>query len=138
MGLANRPAQTEGFIDVFAPSELQSAFADGPDPGPSPRKRAVLDLVVAIGAQAKSAASARNLGPHYFGRAQRRAFDGMLEDPDLDMVRAFLLMAFYLLGECRRNAAFMYLGIATRAAVALGLHSRESYADVRDATDNLR
>ena len=122
--------QTEGLIDVFAPSELQRAFgdADADADGSPPRSRAALDLVVAIGAQVESAVAARDVGPHYFARAQQRVFSGMLEDPDMDMVRAFVLMAFYLLGECRRNAAFMYLGIAARAAVALGLHSRDSYA----------
>lgn len=38
------------------------------------------------------------------------------------MVRLFLLMAFYMLGACQRNAAAMYLGVATKAAVVLGLH----------------
>ena len=51
----------------------------------------------------------------------------MLEDPCLDMVRSFLLMAFYMLGACRRNAAFMYIGVASKAAAALGLHVTEQY-----------
>lgn len=104
----------------------------------SPQKKAALGMVIAIGAQCKSATSARDIGPSYFRQAQSHAFAGMLEDPDIDVVRSFLLMAFYLLGECRRNAAFMYLGIATRAAVALGLHSRESYQDLNDPNDNTR
>jgi hypothetical protein len=62
----------------------------------------------------------------------------MLEDPDIDMVRIFLIMSFYLLGECRRNTAFLYVGIATRAAVALGLHSRETYTDMTDKKHQLR
>lgn len=44
----------------------------------------------------------------------------------MDLVRVFLLMSFYMLGACRRNAAFMYLGVAARAAVALGLHADSS------------
>jgi hypothetical protein len=43
------------------------------------------------------------------------------------MVRCFLLMTFYMLGACRRNAAFMYLGIANQASSALGLHVTEQY-----------
>lgn len=62
----------------------------------------------------------------------------MLEDPDIDMVRAFILMTFYMLGHCRRNTAFLYLGIATRAAVALGLHRRDSYPDMNNQDDELR
>lgn len=37
------------------------------------------------------------------------------------MIRLFLLLTFYMLGANQRNAAAMYLGIATRAAVVLGL-----------------
>ena len=104
----------------------------------SPQKRAVFRMVVAIGAQCKSASSAHDVGRSYFRQAQSDAFIGMLENPDVDVVRLFVLMAFYLLGECRRNAAFMYLGIAARAAVALGLHSRESYQALSAATKSLR
>lgn len=60
-----------------------------------------------------------------FTCAQKFAFEGFLCDPSLDMVRVFLMMAFYMLGACHRNAAFMYLGIASKAACALGLHRKE-------------
>lgn len=46
----------------------------------------------------------------------------MLRDPSINMIRTFLLMAFYMLGACHRNAAYMYLGVASKAAAALGLH----------------
>jgi hypothetical protein len=65
-------------------------------------------------------------------RGQRRAFANMLEDPSLDLVRVFLLLSFYMFGACRRNAAFMYLGVASRAAVALGLHVDSSGSLDRD------
>lgn len=65
-------------------------------------------------------------------RGQRRAFANMLEDPSLDLVRVFLLLSFYMFGACRRNAAFMYLGVAARAAVALGLHVDSSGSLDRD------
>ena len=54
----------------------------------------------------------------------------MLRDPSVEMVRNFLLMAFYMLGACHRNAAFMYLGVAAKAASALGLHRAEQYRDL--------
>lgn len=44
----------------------------------------------------------------------------------MDLVRVFLLMSFYMFGACRRNAAFMYLGVAARSAVAVGLHADPS------------
>ncbi|KAF5256327.1 hypothetical protein FOXYS1_13201 [Fusarium oxysporum] len=125
---------TEALIHVFDASELETLLnidddtGYSPSPNLSPLKQASIDLVIAIGAQCESLSSARTIGQAYFRRARSQAFVGFLEDPDLDMVRTFLLMAFFMLGECRRNAAFMYLGVAAKAALALGLHSRESYA----------
>lgn len=98
----------------------------------------ILEIVTALGAQCKSPSAALSVGRQYFRRAQQRAFSGMLEDPDVDMVRVFILMTFYMLGHCRRNTAFLYLGIATRAAVALGLHRRDSFADLDKEEDKLR
>lgn len=98
----------------------------------------MLDLVVAIGAQCKSPDAAQGVGQEYFRRAQSRSFASMLEDPDIDMVRAFILMTFYMLGHCRRNTAFLYLGIATRAAVALGMHRRDSYLDATNEEEKFR
>ncbi|KAI2789369.1 hypothetical protein POX_d04857 [Penicillium oxalicum] len=84
---------------------------------------AIGDLMIAIGAQSCSDEPDNVRIQQYFAeRGQRRAFSSMLEDPSLDIVRVFLLLSFYMFGACRRNAAFMYLGVATRAAVALGLH----------------
>lgn len=42
-------------------------------------------------------------------------------------VQLFLLCAFYMFGACRRNAAYMYLGVASRAAHAIGLHNNLTY-----------
>jgi Fungal specific transcription factor domain len=59
--------------------------------------------------------------------AQRIAFEGLLCEPSIAMLQIFTLMAFYLMGACRRNAAFMYLGIACKAACSLGLQGRDSH-----------
>ncbi|KAJ5488529.1 hypothetical protein N7539_003419 [Penicillium diatomitis] len=84
---------------------------------------AVGDLMIAIGAQSCPNDADNVRAMRFFAeRGQRRAFTNMLEDPSLDLVRVFLLLSYYMFGACRRNAAFMYLGVATRAAVALGLH----------------
>ncbi|KAK7431949.1 hypothetical protein QQZ08_001568 [Neonectria magnoliae] len=133
-------AVTGGFLDVLAPSEVEALL----DPSNTQShvsndgSLTMFDLVIAIGAQCKSPTAAQQVGQHYFQGAQRRSFAAMLEDPDLDMVRAFILMTFYMLGHCRRNTAFLYLGIATRAAVALGLHRRDSYPDVNNDDDKFR
>lgn len=106
----------------------------------SPLRRASLDLVLAIGAQCTSRQDSRNISRALFRKAQRQALSEMIQDPDLDMVRTYLLMAFYMLGECRRNTAYMYLSVAARAAIALGLHSPSSYSRQQplDANDKLR
>lgn len=88
---------------------------------------ATADLLLAIGLQcSKSTPALSEAEKFYFSRGQARAFASMLEDPTLELVRVFILMAFYMLGACRRNAAFMYLGVATRVGIALGLHSSEN------------
>ncbi|RGP80775.1 hypothetical protein FLONG3_1116 [Fusarium longipes] len=131
---------TEALIHVFDTTELETHLLDPESPSylNSPLKQASLDLVVAIGAQCESLSSSRTIGQAYFRQARCQAFVGFLEDPDLDMVRTFLLMAFYMLGECRRNAAFMYLGVAAKAALALGLHCRESYGQQPDTGDRTK
>lgn len=61
----------------------------------------------------------------YFARAKQAAFCDSLLEPSLDMAVSFMLMAFYMFCVCRRNTASLYLGIASRAATILGLHSSE-------------
>ncbi|KAF4966698.1 hypothetical protein FSARC_5642 [Fusarium sarcochroum] len=144
MYLRSYHAVTEALIHVFDATELESLLISDDDTNSltsialPPLKQASVDLTIAIGAQCESLSSSRTIGQAYFRKARSRAFEGFLEDPDIDMVRTFLLMAFYMLGECRRNAAFMYLGVAAKAALALGLHSRESYAAKPGLADQSR
>ncbi|KAF4121919.1 GAL4 [Geosmithia morbida] len=127
---------TGGLIDVFLPGELE-ALLESPD-CLSCSNLALVDLVVAIGLQCEPSPDTHDRELAYFREAQSQAFSGMLEDPDIDMVRLFLIMSFYLLGECRRNTAFLYLGISARAAVALGLHCRETYTNICSPKHQLR
>lgn len=79
--------------------------------------------MIAIGAQSRGKdGSEIQLAKKYFAQAQQMAFLDMLENPSLSMVKLFLLMAMYMLGACRRNTAFMYIGIASKSATILGLH----------------
>ena len=84
--------------------------------------------MVAIGAQCEGV----NVAAAYFLHARKMAFEGTLEDPSVDLVKNFLLMAFYMLGACRRNSAFMYIGVASRSAEILGLQSPANYAHMND------
>lgn len=123
-------------MDLFLPQELETLLTSQTSVGR--HKRALADLVIAIGLQSEQGSDGHERELAYFRESQSQAFSGMLEDPDIDMVRTFLIMSFYLLGECRRNTAFLYLGIATRAAVALGLHSRDTYGNMSELKQQLR
>jgi hypothetical protein len=106
-------------------------LADTSDPQTDREKTraAIRDLMIAIGAQScPNEPETVQLERFFFTRGQHRTFANLLEDPSMDLVRAFLLMSFYMFGACRRNAAFMYLGVAARSAVALGLHTDSSGA----------
>ncbi|KAJ6781470.1 hypothetical protein PWT90_02674 [Aphanocladium album] len=134
-------AATGGFLDLFSKLELDQ-LASIPGAGRlncgHRHIEAVASAVIAIGAQCKTPLESQQISQAYFRHAQRQAFSGMLEDPNINIVRVFILMAYYMLGSCRRNSAFMYLGIASRAAVSLGLHSKDSYEDMDDMHRNGR
>jgi hypothetical protein len=107
-------------------------LSDARDAAPADSNKAyafaALDVAVAIGGQCRASGPPDlQYAARYFSRAQKTAMAGGLEDPCLDMVRCFLSMAFYMFGACRRNAAFLYLGIASQASSALGLHVTEQY-----------
>lgn len=82
--------------------------------------------MLAIGAQCRGHGdSDRRYSASYFSRAKQAVFQDSLLEPSLDMSVSFILMAFYMFCACRRNTASLYLGIASRAATILGLHSSE-------------
>ncbi|KAF2008375.1 hypothetical protein BU24DRAFT_475544 [Aaosphaeria arxii CBS 175.79] len=98
---------------------------------------ASLYLMVAIGAQCCGRSRADvTYAADLFSFARKLALEGMLETPSLDLVRVFILMAFYMCGACRRNSAFMYLGVASKSADILGLcvstHYNRLSSDSRD------
>lgn len=98
---------------------------------------AALDMMLAIGAQASIPADTKLAGA-FFARAQRTAFEDMLAHPSLGMVRLFVLLAIYMLGACQRNAASMYLGVAAKAAVILGLHQPGHYKNLQPEEHSAR
>ncbi|KAK8189936.1 uncharacterized protein BKA78DRAFT_296209 [Phyllosticta capitalensis] len=115
---------TSGILDLYSKEEVER-FLGGQC---SDDEQAAVHLMIAIGGQCKGQGSLDlAYAFKYFELGRKEALKGMLEDPSLCMVKLFLLMAFYALGACRRNTAFMYLGVASRAAFALGLHVEEQY-----------
>ena len=98
------------------------------------------DMALAIGAQARANGPRdAQTAATYFSRAQSIAFRDMLSHTSLSMVRLFTLLAFFTLGACQQNAAFMYLGVAAKAAIVLGLHQPMSWKRLQEADGpNLR
>ena len=97
-------------------------------------RAAVIHAIIAIGAQCRAnGLSDLQCERFHLAKAQKAAFEHMLEHPSIEMVRVFLLLAFYLFGACRRNGAFMYIGVAARAAHCLGLHQDESYKELSES-----
>ncbi|KAK0118323.1 hypothetical protein ONS95_012618 [Cadophora gregata] len=127
---------SSGILDLYTRSDLYDLLTDMNNMNES---IGLLYLVFAIGGQCRiSNPLSLNFSQTYFSRGQKIAFEGMLEDPGIRLIHSFLLMAFYLLGACRRNAAFMYLGIAARAAHALGLHDADQYSALSRSEKSLR
>lgn len=131
-------SKTSGFLNIGCNEDMMASLSSPTDPKSDREKTraAILDLMVAIGAQSRPNEPENLLTERfYFARGQRRTFANFLEDPSLDLVRVFVLMSFYMLGACRRNAAFMYLGVASRAAVALGFHEDSGPTSRDDDTE---
>ncbi|RMZ90826.1 hypothetical protein DV736_g1921, partial [Chaetothyriales sp. CBS 134916] len=91
-------------------------------------------LVLAIGMQVRGmqgrelksngngVASGGSQAEMYLQRGRELVTSSFMEDPSVLTVQSYILIVFYMLTVCRRNGAFMLLGIAVRAAYALGLH----------------
>ncbi|CAG7559866.1 unnamed protein product [Fusarium equiseti] len=81
-------------------------------------------LVFAIGAQT-GPEDKDDLAETLFNYARYLTVDTLVEEPGIITIQALVLIAMYLLGASRRNAAFMYLGMGVRAAYAIGLHRHD-------------
>ncbi|POR34366.1 C6 transcription factor [Tolypocladium paradoxum] len=118
---------TNCVLNLFDPSELSdhmAAWIQAPAPAADDDddgSGCVLYLVLAIGAQSCNE-ERDELAERYFNWGRYLATSGFAEEPSIATVRTYLLITMYLLGTARRNSAFMYLGLAVRAAYALGIH----------------
>ncbi|SPJ73614.1 related to transcriptional activator Mut3p [Fusarium torulosum] len=81
-------------------------------------------LVFAIGAQT-GPEDKDDLADSFFNYARYLTVETLIEEPGIVTIQALVLIAMYLLGASRRNAAFMYLGMGVRAAYAIGLHRHD-------------
>jgi len=81
-------------------------------------------LIFAIGAQT-CPEDKEELADAFFNYGRYLAAASFMEDPSISTVQSCAMITMYMLGASRRNAAFMYLGTAVRAAYALGLHRKD-------------
>lgn len=114
---------TNGILDLFDKAVVldQVPQAVAKDAVALPLAKPIVYLILAIGAQS----SPKDLGEvaeSCFNYGRYLAARYLMEDPSTLAVEAYLLITMYLLASSRRNAAFMHLGFAVRAAYALGLH----------------
>lgn len=95
-----------------------------------------MDTALAIGAQARATGPLdAQYANTYFTRARAIAFENMLANPSVSIVRLFVLLSFFTLGACRQIPASIYLGIASKAAVVLGLHQPMSRKVMHQGND---
>ena len=136
--------QSRGILQLFSAEEAQSLLDNdlmNPKAGSRREDLAAIDTALAIGAQAR--AGNPNPGPQdaqwaaaFFNRSRAVAFEKMLANPSPSLVRLFVLLAFYTVGTYRQIPAAIYLGIASKAAVILGLHQPMSPKVVRQGGDH--
>ena len=144
---ASYTIQSSGILHLFSHEEAQSLLHDDllkPNPGSRREDLAAFDTALAIGAQAQAKISGHEScgnaysvwAATYFTRARAVAFEKMLANPSLGLVRLFVLLAFYSLGSYRQIPAAIDLGIASKIAVILGLHQPMSPKVVRQGGDH--
>ncbi|KAL2019343.1 hypothetical protein VTK56DRAFT_9723 [Thermocarpiscus australiensis] len=114
---------TTGLVDLFDNSRLAddvSAWARQvrPQDRAVDVASAVNYLVLAIGCQ-KSDESAAQV---YFDYARQLAVASLTGNLGVASVQVFILVTVYCLGACQINAAFLFFGIAARAAYSIGIH----------------
>ncbi|KAK0716642.1 hypothetical protein B0T21DRAFT_65017 [Apiosordaria backusii] len=82
---------------------------------------AVNYLVLAIGCQ-KSEKANDGTAQQYFDYARDVAFASLGGNLGVASVQVFILITLYSLGACQINAAFLFFGLAARAALSIGVH----------------
>lgn len=115
---------TAGLIDLFDNTSLLhdittwASQARARDDSAADVSSAVNYLVLAIGCQKSDEGAALV----YFEYARDLAFASLTGNLGVASVQVFILVTFYMLGACQINGAFLFFGIAVRAAFSIGLH----------------
>lgn len=115
---------TSGLVDLFERTHLAEnilAWASIRRGRPKDATSAVNYLVLAVGSQSVDEGSSAQ----YFQYAKALALSSLGGDTGTETVQAFALITLYMLRACQINGAFLFFGIAARAAYSIGLHRTE-------------
>lgn len=117
-------AATSGVLDLFDPVDMvEHLSAWSTDVSTETDfTSSIYYLVLAIGAQALPGDGDEALAETFFNRGRQLVASNFMDDPSVFTIQSYALITMYMVTVCRRNGAFMNLGIAVRAAYALGLH----------------
>lgn len=113
-----------GIIDLFDPADIMAHLSHWivDISSDTDLNSSIYYLVMAVGAQVQADCGKESVAETYFEYGRGLVMVNLLEEPSTLTIQAACLICFYLLTACRRNAAFMLFGVASRAAYALGLH----------------
>lgn len=119
---------TSPLLDLFDLEEFHPRLANWVEnpSGDEDTVSSIFYLVLAIGAQVSDIN--QSLAEQYFSSGRQLAFAAFQETPSIHTIQSYILVSMYMLGACRRNGAFMNLGIAVRAAYAVGIHRKDANA----------
>lgn len=124
---------SSGVIDLFDGTDVTEEICAwcqqrGEEKDGEEMKGSIYYLVLAIGAQVRNGTEKKeregesSQAERYLWRGRELVASSFMDGPSVLTIESYALITFYMLSACRRNGAFMLLGIAVRAAYALGLH----------------
>ncbi|OTB02843.1 hypothetical protein M426DRAFT_13091 [Hypoxylon sp. CI-4A] len=114
---------TSGLIDLFGKTHLTDSISTWITEKESHKDpaSAIYFLVLAIGSQSTDERCAATC----FQYAKTLALSCLGGDLGIETVQAFALLTLYMLRACQINGAYLFFGIAARAAYSIGLHRTE-------------
>ncbi|KAI1645806.1 fungal-specific transcription factor domain-containing protein [Daldinia loculata] len=114
---------TSGLVNLFENKNLENNISAwiAKEGESADATSAVNYLVLAIGSQSVNEESATRS----FQYAKTLALSCLGGDLGIETVQAFALVTIYMLRACQINGAYLFFGIAARAAYSIGLHRTE-------------
>jgi len=112
-------------VDLFENTNLTHAVTSwakhSNSTNSSSNASAVYYLVLAIGHQDIDESPSQD----YFEHARNIAFQNLSENLGIETIQAHVLITLFMLRACQINGAFLFFGIAVRAAFSIGIHRTE-------------